>query len=206
MRKFLLTGIAALALAGAAANANAAEFGNYPCTGEAAKKQGCRVLAITGEIKEGDDEKFRAYVAPMLSQLNYVVVYLHSPGGIRTAALEIGRLVRGNGWSTYVPNNYVCASMCTAIWLAGEHRFYQEKASIGVHSVYFEQKKKPPVVSGGGNAVVGAYYRDLGLDDNAIYTLTAPIPTQMLWLTPELLAKLKIKAEFVPTKSAQNGR
>ena len=67
---------------------------------------GVEVILITGEITEGDEEKFRE----LSIQHPKAIVGLHSQGGQLVPALEIGRLVRLRGYETIVLEGDTCAS------------------------------------------------------------------------------------------------
>ena len=72
-----------------------------------------KIITIKGEIISGDESKFRTLA---LSTKNAIVV-LDSPGGKINPALEIGKMIRLNGYATEVKNAQ-CTSSCALIWLA----------------------------------------------------------------------------------------
>jgi len=49
--------------------------------------------------------------------------------------------------------------------------------------------------SNSGNALVGAFYNQLGLGSNAIATLTDPAPDSMYWLDKNKAVELGIQIE-----------
>jgi len=151
--------------------------------------QNCVVIFIAGEIKEGDDIKFKQ----LLESRKVVggVVFLSGPGGNVATGINIGREIKARKLVTVVNGDQVCASICGAIWLAGRDRFAHEDARIGFHSAFLE-KDGGAAVSGGGNAVIGGYYKELGLSDTAIYYLTNTPPEQMMWLNAKLATALGV--------------
>src|SRR5262249_2822475 len=149
--------------------------------------QNCFVILIAGEIKEGDDIKFK-----QLLESRKVVgggVLLSGPGGNVATGINIGREIKARKLDTFVLKDKVCASICGAIWLAGRIRLAHEDAHIGFHSA-FPKQDGGAAVSGGGNAVIGGYYKELGLSDTAIFYLTNTPPEQMMWLDAKLAAAL----------------
>jgi len=151
--------------------------------------QNCVVIFIDGEIKEGDDIKFK-----QLLESRKVVrggVFLSGPGGNVAAGINIGREIKARKLETIVNKDQVCASICGAIWLAGRNRLVSESARIGFHSAFLE-KDGGAAVSGGGNAVIGGYYKELGLSDTAIFYLTNTPPEQMMWLDAKLATALGV--------------
>jgi hypothetical protein len=109
---------------------------------------------LEGKIEVGDFDKFVSFI---LSGHRPVEIYLASPGGVLAEAMKIGRLVRKLNLSTVVPSkaltnqnrdlvaaqhglkdpkaNYMCASACFFIFVAGIHRAYDlaGPAILGIH-------------------------------------------------------------------------
>jgi hypothetical protein len=174
-----------IALAALTSSASAAKIGSDPCT-----KQDCFILSIEGKIEYKDEDKF-LQEAQKYKNGTRAIIMLHSPGGNVPAALAIGRTIRERGYSTYVGDKYICMSSCAMIWLGGINRFYEGGARIGFHAAYL-QTKRGAYELGAANAVVGAYYKELGLSDNAIFYLTVASPSQMAWLTVQKASELGI--------------
>lgn len=70
------------------------------------------VIKIKGEIKTGDDEKFRVLALGS----RRAIVQLDSIGGRLSPALEIGKMSRLRGFATAVQDAN-CSSSCAMIWL-----------------------------------------------------------------------------------------
>ena len=84
------------------------------------------------------------------------------------------------------------------IWLAGSVRQAEKNARIGFHAAFYADKNGHSLGEAGmGNALVGAYYADLGLSDLAIVYLTKSSPNGVTWLNANQATKLAIKAELV---------
>jgi hypothetical protein len=148
-------------------------------------------MVIKGNIEEGDAHKFndvRRTVQATLVSSN-VTVILNSYGGSVYEALSIASAIREMNWSTWVQTDSDCNSSCALIWLAGNIRYATETSLVGFHAAYNGQTKAE---SGAANAVVGAFYKELGFKDEAIYYLTMAPPEQSIFLTEESADKYGI--------------
>jgi hypothetical protein len=109
---------------------------------------------LEGKIEAGDFDKFKRFI---LNGDNVVEIYLASPGGNLGEAIKIGLLVRLLKLSTVAPSkaltsqnrnavaaqhnlkdpaaNYMCASACVFIFVAGIHRSADNsgEAILGIH-------------------------------------------------------------------------
>jgi membrane-bound ClpP family serine protease len=90
------------------------------------------LVDLDGEIDVYDYNKF--WNAVRAIPPGKAMVILNSPGGNVQAGISIGYFIHSNGFMTAVDNGGICASMCAAIWLAGERRFIQTGAFLGFHS------------------------------------------------------------------------
>jgi hypothetical protein len=148
-------------------------------------------VSVRGKIEEGDAQKFndvRRTIQANHSEKN-VTVTLDSAGGHIGAALAIAKIVREMKWSTWVNADEDCNSACAIIWLAGMKRGATETSLIGFHAAYNTRTKNE---SGSANAVVGAFYKELGLSDDAIYFLTMAPPDMAIYLTEESAKRYSI--------------
>jgi len=136
-------------------------------------------IVIKGPMLIEDVEKFRA----VLSSVAAGTVILQSDGGSAYAGIEIGKAIRMRGLTTRVTSqDGPCLSACAFAWLAGTPRSLTSTAQIGFHAAY-EIVNGQPIPVGAGNALIGAYLRDIGLSDDAIYFVTQARPDQLKWLT-----------------------
>jgi hypothetical protein len=128
--------------------AGAAEIGQDPSSGRIPR------AVLEGRIESGDFDKFTDFV---LKRDNAVEIYLASPGGDLGEAIKIGLAIRQLNLSTIVPGkvltnqsfnlaatrhnlkggkaNYLCASACFFIFVAGIHRQADDvgPAILGIH-------------------------------------------------------------------------
>lgn len=167
--------------------AQAADFEVHPL------ESGEMMIALVGEIQTGDAEKFRklAVAHPKAFLL------LGSNGGTIVEALEIGRMVRLQGYYTLVVRDAPCNSACALIWLAGSTRFLGEGAKVGFHASYYEEGGRLHE-SGVANALVGNYLNQLNLSERAIVFATSASPKELNWLSSENAAAAGIPFEHLP--------
>ena len=158
------------------------------------------VIAIEGEIVDGDYERFKAIsVNSALSTL----VLLSSPGGDLYEALGIGDVIHENGYTTGVSDGFKCASACGLIWLAGSKRALQGDAKVGFHAAY-HLAQGVPVEGGQANAMVGAYVTRLGLPLKVVAFVTAAAPEEMRWLYPAEAMEIGLDIAYVPVGQPSN--
>lgn len=141
---------------------------------------GTVIIWVSGEIKNGDDAKFRR----LSIEHKDAIVVLDSDGGQLMPALEIGKIIRLAGYTTMVGNDFVCTSSCALIWLAGSPRFLEAKGKVGFHASYRDINGKFEE-TGVGNAVIGHYLSMLNLPQRAVVFATTASPTEIIWLTAE---------------------
>jgi hypothetical protein len=147
-------------------------------------------IIVDGVIIEGDDTEFNRIASVIGTKPS--VVTLSGPGGTFNG-LEIGRMIRRLGWSTFVKAGAECDSMCANIWLAGQKRWGSEFSLIGFHAASDQNHKEWAAA----NAVVGGYYKELGLSDDAIALFTTAPPEQLIYLTAETASKYHIEYQGV---------
>ena len=138
-----------------------------------------KTVVISGEITTGDAEKF----LDITESIETALVILSSPGGNVMESLLIGRFIRFSGFVTAVPNDTLCVSACALIWLAGNPRFGEDRATIGFHAAYVYRNGQQQEI-GVGNALIGAYMNELGFSDNAVAFVTSAPPQGIELLTP----------------------
>jgi hypothetical protein len=182
MRKLLLASVSALTFVSAG---NAAEITNLGKI-----KDGTTIIAISGDIEMGDDEKFSAIISKLALPL---VVSLSSNGGRVAPAMGIGAIIHTNGYGTFVDAGRHCVSSCAIIWMSGIVRGLSPNAFIGFHSVSVDNNP-----SGSGNAILGAYLNALGLDIEVVYHITKADRDAVTWLTQADADRLHIAYKLIP--------
>jgi hypothetical protein len=187
--------------------AHAASFDTKPCTDGG---PGCYLMRISGEIMPGDAKRFTDLVKAKV--ITSGVVYLDSPGGLFEDGMAIAKLVRQRRFFTYVGDG-ACMSMCAIIWIAGDTRYYTGKSIIGFHGIVTlptdnqgnRVKGGKATPYNGGNALVGAFFNQIGLNDKAIATLTNAGFDSAFYLNTKNIEELGIKAERWVTPSPGQG-
>ena len=124
-------------------------------------EQACLAISMTGEITIGDTQKLQALMARTLAlnaQAKRVVrigtLFLDSPGGNVSEAMNIGRSIRSLQISTVVTATDRCASSCVLVLAAGVIR--APMGTIEVHSFY------APSLLGSGEFEKGeVFYKEL---------------------------------------------
>jgi hypothetical protein len=121
-----------------------------------------KTAILEGTIDPGDFEKLQIFLG---GNKNIVRIYLASPGGNLGEALRMGLLVRHLNLSTIVPSkvlthqaleqissqhgithpetDYVCASACFFIFVAGVHRSSDADGDplLGIHSPFISSQE-----------------------------------------------------------------
>ena len=161
---------------------------------------GIFAIVISGEIVEGDSEKFRREAA----KHENAVIILESPGGSTIEAISIGEAIRLRGFGTLVLNETECASACGLIWLAGVPRTLSRTARVGFHATYTDLTGEP-LESGVGNALVGRYFTLLNLPTRAIIFATEASPQRLNWLTSENASQTGIEVSLIDDWDWEDG-
>ena len=118
-------------------------------------------VVLEGNIEAGDYDKLRGFI--LKNEVYPGEIYLASPGGDLAEAMKIGRLLRELRWDTVVPaqppgfiatresliaahklkhpdTNYMCASACFLVFIAGIHRTANiGDAILGIHRPYLPE-------------------------------------------------------------------
>jgi hypothetical protein len=173
---FLVTGLMLLPPCAKAAEITSSQYSD-----------GKYLIRVAGTIELGDEKVF-ARIANAIPETDRVEVVLTGRGGV-VEGLLIGMLIHKRKFET-IAMDY-CASMCADIWVAGEKRSMYPGTILGFHAA---GKKCDTGIceSGSGNALIGAYFNELGLSWKAIATLTKTPPDSVLYISPNLFTELGI--------------
>ncbi len=155
-------------------------------------KNSVDTISITGDIEFSDADKFRN-IAITSKQAN---VFLNSPGGRLTPALEIGRIIRIKGFYTVVQTKR-CVSSCALIWIAGKKRSILDHGSVGFHGVYVVEDEDKAVPDNVGNARVGSYLTEMGFGSEIVTFATVSDPDGFKWMTPSVATSMNLPVTFV---------
>ncbi|MEI7516176.1 MAG: hypothetical protein WCK81_12375 [Betaproteobacteria bacterium] len=144
-------------------------------------------IKIQGEIKTGDEDKFRA----LAMGSRKATVLLDSKGGRLGPALEIGKMIRLRGFATAV-QDATCQSACSLIWLAGEPRYMNNFTSIGFHTAFRTGKNGELTSTPTHGAIIGAYLTRLGFSDKVVLFVVSASAHEMHWLQKSTADRLGI--------------
>jgi len=144
-------------------------------------------VRLTGTVAPGDAARFEAWLETAKTPER---VELHSPGGVVTDALAIGRQLRALDAATEVRAGEVCLSACPYILAGGVERIADPDAYIGVHQHYFGESTVLPAFIAveniqRGQAEVMAYLNDMGVDPLLMRHALATPPDEIYLLLPE---------------------
>lgn len=130
------------------------------------------VLYLDGPIESGADRRLADFVEQQ--GIGRADVHLNSPGGSLLAAMAVGRVLRGRGFTTDVgrrtadprrPSNGVCYSACPLAYAGGARRSLREGSVLGVHRA----RNRVPVPDDAAfdrrvDDDTTAYLREMGVD------------------------------------------
>jgi hypothetical protein len=158
-----------------------------------------RLIAV-GTIRPGTAKTFAAEIDKRGGYVKTVV--LHSPGGSVGDALEMGRLIRQNKFSTEVENGGYCASSCPLVFAGGVERRAGATAAIGVHQVTtFAVNGATPTLDKGMDSVqrISAecqkYLLEMGIDPLVwVHAMETP-KDELFYFKPDELMKLKLATQ-----------
>jgi hypothetical protein len=150
-------------------------------------------IVIDGEIKSGDDDKFRKIAA----EYSDAIVLLNSEGGMIGPAMDIGRTIKLRGYKTTIYKNGSCASACALIWLAGAKRVLFEGGQVGFHASYLDTDGTK-LETGVGNALVGHYLSQLGFGEKTVVFATLAPPDKIFWLNEQTAKMSGIEFDTIP--------
>ncbi|WP_102110021.1 hypothetical protein [Oceaniglobus roseus] len=159
------------------------------------EREGTRVLRLTGEIAEGDAERFAAHLEA--STDTPATVILNSSGGSVSDALAIGRTLREAGLSTEMTAGDVCLSACPYILASGVERRVDKEAYVGVHQHYFGENTALPAFLAvadiqAGQGEVMAYLDEMGIDPMVMRHALVTPPDRIYILTEEELRTYRL--------------
>jgi hypothetical protein len=87
------------------------------------------VLLAEGQI----DDNLVPRLRQALERNNPVEIWLRSPGGNARVGNEAGRLIRGSGIPTRIPNGWACFSACNFLFMGGIVRYVDRGGVFMVH-------------------------------------------------------------------------
>ena len=148
-------------------------------------------LTLTGTIAPGDGARFADWVE---THTRPEIVFLNSPGGSVTDAIDIGRQLRGMQIETAMTDSDICLSACPYILAGGVIRDIAPGAMVGVHQHYFGENIALPAflavedIQRGQGEVMG-YLIEMGIDPAMMEPALLTPPDEIYVLLPEELER-----------------
>ncbi|TMV10331.1 hypothetical protein FGK63_04530 [Ruegeria sediminis] len=159
-----------------------------------------RVLLVSGQIEVGDAQRFVSFLSDMQEKPDLVA--LHSPGGVVSEALSLGRKIREAELSSGVLAGAVCMSSCPYVLAGGEERIVSLRGIVGMHQHYYEQLRYIPVLfavediqKGQGETMQHLIDMDVDLS-LMLFSLNTP-PQQIYALIEEELIETRIATAII---------
>ncbi|MBM1219362.1 hypothetical protein JQU17_04070 [Ponticoccus sp. SC2-23] len=146
-------------------------------------------LTLTGTIAPGDGARFADWIG---THVRPEIVFLNSPGGSVTDAIEIGRQLRRMGIETAMTDSDICLSACPYVLAGGTPRDVAPGAMVGVHQHYFGENIALPAflavedIQRGQGEVMG-YLIEMGIDPAIMEPALLTPPDEIYVLLPEEL-------------------
>jgi hypothetical protein len=149
-----------------------------------ALKDGRIIISISGEIAPGDLDAFKAAVKSANDAGKLVTsIRLNSSGGNLLEGVKLTEAVRFAKMATNVGQNATCASACFLIFAAGETKYANYTAQIGVHGAS-DKTGEETVQSGAATVSMARVAKELGVPPAIIGRMVVTPPSEMVWLSP----------------------
>ena len=176
--RFLLAGVAILLTAN---SAHSAELRTFP------GKDGRVLISIIGDIVEGDAGKFKTAIKTANDTNKFVAnVRLSSNGGNLVEGVKLADAVKFAKIATNVGQNATCASACFLVFAAGETKYANYSAKIGVHGASTPNGEE----ASDGTVAMARVAKELGVPAAIIGRMVVTPPTEMVWLSPQDLQSM----------------
>lgn len=147
-------------------------------------KEGRIIISISGEIAEGDTDNFKAAVKSANDAGKLVTsIRLNSIGGSLLEGVRLADAVRFAKVATNVGQGATCASACFLVFAAGETKFANYTAQIGVHGAS-DQSGRETSESGAATVSMARVAKELGVPPGIIGRMVVTPPNEMVWLSP----------------------
>lgn len=149
-----------------------------------------RALVLEGSIADGDAARMTKEITALATPPKKI--FLNSPGGSVSDALDLGRFFRGEGFDTALRTGDICYSACPYLLASGVARDIPDGGSVGVHQHYFGRNTLLPAfvavedIQRGQGEVMG-YLDDMGIDLRVMRHALVTSPDEIYVLLPEEL-------------------
>lgn len=171
---------------------------------------GCILIEADGEIASDTSRLFEDYIIDLEENFGKdTTVIFNSPGGNLNSGLEIGKVIRANGFNTHIARieesqdggiiliNGICASACAYAFLGGERRSIEHGSTYGLHQ-FSTQSDTPLPLSQAIRATqdilakISAYIERMGAAAEISTIATRTGEESVYWLSSGDLSTLRI--------------
>lgn len=198
-RSIFSSGLATAAIVGVMLAAGAAFAADFKTS---TTRDGRVVISITGEIVAGDAASFQAAVKTVNDAGKMATsVRLSSIGGNLVEGVKLAEAVRYAKVATNVGSNATCASACFLVFAAGETKFVNYSAQIGVHGAS-DKAGEETVQSGAATVSMARIAKELGVPSSIIGRMVVTPPSDMVWLSPADLQSMGTTMVGKPSQTA----
>jgi hypothetical protein len=165
-------------------------------------KDGKVIVSLVGEISDGDSDTLKSIIKSANDSGHIVsAIRLNSPGGNLLEGSNLAGIVRFGKIATSVIGGATCASACFIVFAAGNPKYANYNASVGVHGASDEGGRET-VEAGAATVSMARIVKDLGVPAPIIGKMVVTPPDSIVWLTPDDLrsmgATMTGKPEQVP--------
>lgn len=145
-------------------------------------------IDMTGDIRHGDAQRFRAFLNSLGDTRNLVGIRLNSEGGYIAESLDLADAVAATHLPTMVPNNAICASACFLLFVVGSSRSVSSTAQVGVHGAAGSDKSDSVTIA------MAKLLKDLGnVPDSVIVKMVTTPHDDIAWLDRADYAAMNVK-------------
>lgn len=165
--------------------------------------QGGVTIQISGQIAAGDADAFIIAVEQATAAGRTIEnVQLNSAGGKLVEATKLAAAIRARKISTSVGRDTVCASACFLVFAAGDRKFADTGAQIGVHKVS-DKGGRETMLSGAATVSMAHFAKDLGVPSAIIDRMVLTPPRQIAWLNAHDLRSMGVTMAKPPAQERQ---
>jgi hypothetical protein len=160
------------------------------------------VVTLSGEIAEGDEGALKSIIREANNGRRVVATLrLSSPGGNILEAAKIADIVTFGKIATAVPANAICASACFIVFAAGNEKYANYAASVGVHGAS-DASGEETAQSAAATVTVARIVKEMGVPPSIIGKMVVTPPDQILWLSPDELRSMGVTMVGRPNQIA----
>jgi len=164
---------------------------------------GCEWVMAQGDITANTPAKFKEYV---LQNGRPYRIALHSLGGNLEAGMELGKLIRDQGATTFVAKTIsfsdaslggfetteagICASACAFAFMGGVERKVDQNDHLGVHQFYSRENREiDPETTQFIAGKTLLFSVQMGIDPRVIVAASQTPPEEIYWFNTDELSE-----------------